>query len=180
MPDKSERRSSSSTPKAIRVRCIIASPFQKISCRGGSILPSSRKSPRSTDLLIERKVDFIRNKEYNGGMLTYTELQSDHRKFLSLTGLTLAEFRRLLTAFARSYERRYPPDLTVAGRPRQRSAGGGRKGALHRPEQKLLFILVYLRTYPLQVVMGELFGLSQPAVNSWIHRLLPVLRACPR
>ena len=24
--------------------------------------------------------------------------------------------------------------------------------------------------------MGELFGLSQPRVNSWIHRLLPVLR----
>jgi len=40
-----------------------------------------------------------------------------------------------------------------------------------------LFILVYLRTYPLQVIMAELFGLSQPAVNSWIHRLLPVLRA---
>jgi DDE superfamily endonuclease len=40
-----------------------------------------------------------------------------------------------------------------------------------------LFLLVYLRTYPLQVIMGELFGLTQPAVNSWIHRLLPVLRA---
>jgi hypothetical protein len=40
----------------------------------------------------------------------------------------------------------------------------------------LLFLLVYLRTYPLQVIMAELFGLSQPAVNSWIHRLLPVLR----
>jgi len=40
-----------------------------------------------------------------------------------------------------------------------------------------LFLLVYLKTYPLQVVMGELFGLSQPAVNCWIHRLLPALRA---
>jgi hypothetical protein len=47
---------------------------------------------------------------------------------------------------------------------------------LHRPEQKLLFILVYLKTYPLQVVMSELFALSQPAVNYWIHRLLPVLQ----
>ena len=44
------------------------------------------------------------------------------------------------------------------------------------PEQKLLFLLVYLKTYPLQVLMGELFGLSQPGVNYWIHRLLPVLR----
>ena len=33
------------------------------------------------------------------------------------------------------------------------------------PQQKLLFLLVYLRTYPLQVIMAELFGLSQAAVN---------------
>ena len=96
---------------------------------------------------------------------------------MALTGLTLSEFRLLLTAFSRAYERLSPPDRTAADRPRQRSAGGGRRGALHPPEQKLLFILVYLKTYPLQVVMGELFGLSQPAVNSWIHRLLPALRA---
>jgi hypothetical protein len=48
---------------------------------------------------------------------------------------------------------------------------------LHRPEEKLLFILVYLKTYPLQVIMGKLFGLSQPQANHWIHRLLPVLQA---
>jgi hypothetical protein len=40
-----------------------------------------------------------------------------------------------------------------------------------------LFLLVYLKTYPLQVVMAELFGLSQPRVNYWLHRLMPVLRA---
>jgi DDE superfamily endonuclease/Helix-turn-helix of DDE superfamily endonuclease len=110
-------------------------------------------------------------------MITYAKLQGNRRKFLALTGLTLPEFRLLLTAFACSYERLYPPDRTAAGRPRRRSAGGGRRGALHPAEQKLLFILVYLRTYPLQIVMAELFGLSQPAVNSWIQRLLPVLRA---
>jgi hypothetical protein len=47
---------------------------------------------------------------------------------------------------------------------------------LKRTDQKLLFILVYLKTYPLQVLMSELFALSQPAVNYWIHRLLPVLQ----
>jgi hypothetical protein len=122
-------------------------------------------------------LDFIGNKGYSGCMLTYAELHGNRRKFLALTGLTLREFRLLLAAFARSYERLYPSDRTAAGRPRRRSAGGGRRGALHPPEQKLLFILVYLKTYPLQVVMGELFGLSQPTVNSWIYRLLPVLRA---
>jgi Helix-turn-helix of DDE superfamily endonuclease/DDE superfamily endonuclease len=47
---------------------------------------------------------------------------------------------------------------------------------LHGPAQKLLFLLVYLKTYPLQVVMAELFGLSQPQVNYWLGRLLPALR----
>jgi len=109
-------------------------------------------------------------------MITYSALQSDRREFLALTGLTLQEFQLLLNAFTLAYERRYPKDRTLADRPRQRRAGGGRKGVLHCPEEKLLFLLVYLKTYPLQVLMGELFGLSQPGVNYWIHRLLPVMR----
>ena len=109
-------------------------------------------------------------------MLTFTAIRYNRRKCLPLTGLTFSEFQLLLPAFVRSYADLYPPEVTSAGRPRQRSVGGGRKGALATPEQKLLFILVYVKTYPLQAVMAELFGLSQPGVNSWIHRLLPVLQ----
>src|SRR3954453_3918304 len=110
-------------------------------------------------------------------MMTFTELKSDRRNFLALTGLTVSEFQRPLTAFCRAYQRLYPTDQTVAGQPRQRSAGGGCKGHLQRPEEKLLFLLVSLKTYPLQVIMGELFDLSQPQANHWIHRLLPVFQA---
>lgn len=109
-------------------------------------------------------------------MVTYTELQSDRRKFLALTGMTLPEFQQLLAAFTRCYQRLYLPDQTLSGESRQRFAGGGRKGVLHCPEQKLLFLLVYLKTYPLQALLGELFELSQPRVNYWIHRLLPILQ----
>ena len=79
--------------------------------------------------------------------MTYATLQSDRREFLALTGLTLQEFQLLLNAFTPAYERRYPKDRTLADRPRQRCAGGGRKGVLDSPEQKLLFLLVYLKTY---------------------------------
>jgi hypothetical protein len=109
-------------------------------------------------------------------MNTYETLQTDRRQFLALTGLTLSEFQLLLAAFPRAYQRLYPTSQTTEGQPRQRSAGGGCKGLLHRPEDKLLFILVYVKTYPLQAVMGELFDLSQPQVNYWIHRLLPALQ----
>src|SRR6266513_2170884 len=109
-------------------------------------------------------------------MITYKALQADRPQFLALTGLTLSEFQHLLTAFPKAYQKLYPANRTAEGQPRQRSVGGGCKGRLEQPEDKLLFILVYLKTYPLQPVMGELFDLSQPRVNYWIHRLLPVLR----
>ncbi|MGH9962553.1 MAG: transposase family protein [Pyrinomonadaceae bacterium] len=95
---------------------------------------------------------------------------------LAFTGLTPREFQQLLAVFPQAYLQVYPADLTAEGPPRQRSAGGGCKGQLQRSEDRLLFILVYLKTYPLQVVMGELFKLSQPQVNFWIHRLLPVVQ----
>jgi hypothetical protein len=109
-------------------------------------------------------------------MVSYETLQADRRRFLALTGLTLPEFQLLLTAFPPASQRIYPAGQTTEGRPRRRSVGGGRKGSLHRPEDQLLLILVYLKTYPLHAVMGELLGLSQPQVNHWIHRLLPVLQ----
>lgn len=108
-------------------------------------------------------------------MLDYTQLKGDRRKFLALTGLTLREFQALLPAFEQAYRKRYPPEKTLTRRKRKRRMGAGRQGVLKPVEQKLLFILVYQKTYPLQVVLGELFGLSQSGANQWIHRLLPVL-----
>src|SRR6266511_1306456 len=108
-------------------------------------------------------------------MVIYATLRQHPQRLLGLTGLTLPEFESLLPAFLRAYQRLFPADRTATNRPRQRAAGGGRTGALQEPEQKLLFLLVYLKTYPLQVVMAELFGLSQPRVNYWLRRLLPVL-----
>lgn len=109
-------------------------------------------------------------------MLEYAVLKRDRRKFLSFTGLTIKEFKLLLPAFAKAYRCRYPGEKTLAGQGRKRQVGGGRRGQLPAIEQKLLFILVYQKTYPLQVVIGELFGISQAAANQWIHRLLPVVR----
>jgi hypothetical protein len=109
-------------------------------------------------------------------MLTYNKLKKNRRKFLALTGLTPKEFTRLLPAFERVYGRKYPSKKTRAGKARKRKAGGGRKGNLHGVEQRLLFALVYQKTYPLQALIGELFGISQSRANAWIHQLLPVLK----
>src|SRR5688500_16886209 len=110
-------------------------------------------------------------------MTPYANLKMNPRKHVALTGLTLQEFQVLLTPFQQCYERQYCSERTLTGQPRLRFPGAGRKGVLATPEQKLLFILVYLKTYPLQVVTGELFDLGQSQVNHWLHRLLPVLRS---
>jgi hypothetical protein len=109
-------------------------------------------------------------------MLTYAKLKRNRRKCVALTGVTPKEFTALLPAFARAYAVQYPPEKTMTGKPRKRQAGSGRKGVLQETEQQLLFILVHQKTYPLQTLLGEVFELSQPRVNEWVHRLLPILK----
>ncbi len=101
-------------------------------------------------------------------MINYEELKHKPRELLAATGLKQNEFEALLEAFAESYEERYPAQRTMSGQARQRRKGGGNKSKLARLEDKLLFILVYEKTYPLQTMLGLQFGLSQGRVNEWI------------
>ena len=109
-------------------------------------------------------------------MLTYTTLHDRPREFLAATGLTHDEFARVLPAFATAYAVLSPPDKTWEGKERQRQRGGGAKGGLPHMEDKLLFILVYQKTNPLQTMHGLPFDLSQPQTHYWMHHLLPVLQ----
>src|SRR2546428_1070640 len=105
-----------------------------------------------------------------------TALKPSPRGFPAGPGLTHAEFARVLPAFVTAYALLYPPEKTLEGQPRQRRAGGGATGTLPQMEDKLLFILVFQKTNPLQTMHGLQFPLSQPQTNYWIHHLLPVLQ----
>jgi Helix-turn-helix of DDE superfamily endonuclease len=108
-------------------------------------------------------------------MISYKKLAQKPVIFQSFTGLKLAAFTELLPAFEQAYE--IDLDRRDARRKaeRHRQRGGGRTGALPLIEDKLVFILVYFRFYPVQVLQGYLFDLSQPQANDWIHRLSPIL-----
>jgi hypothetical protein len=110
-------------------------------------------------------------------MINYMTLSNRPRPFLALTGLTTTEFRDLLPSFEAAYDRASPAERTATGQPRRRWPGGGRHAVLYTAADKLLFVLVYLKTYPLQAVLGQLFGLSTSQANYWLHHLLPVLRS---
>lgn len=110
-------------------------------------------------------------------MLTYETLKAKPKDFLAATSLTVEEYERLLPIFRNKYAELFEAGKTRKGKPRQRRAGGGVKEKLRTTEDKLLFILVYQKTYPLQTMHGLQFELSQPQTNYWIHRLMPILRA---
>ena len=81
--------------------------------------------------------------------LRYENLKDKPKAFRAFTGLDAEEFQILLKAFTVAWERyvqqhRLPADV------RERDYGGGRKARLATCEEKLLFILVYFKTYPLQ------------------------------
>jgi hypothetical protein len=53
--------------------------------------------------------------------------------------------------------------------------GGGNTPKLRSLEDKLFFILLFTRLYPLEIVLGWWFDVSEATACRWIHRLLPVL-----
>ncbi len=109
-------------------------------------------------------------------MIEYSKLKEKPREFLAVTSLTDEEFQVLLPTFEKCYEFLSPPKPKVSKKKKQRAGGGGRRAKLSSLSEKLLFILVYQKTSPLQTAHGLQFGMSQGQVNYWVHRLLPVLQ----
>ena len=114
------------------------------------------------------------------GSLRFTDIQTRPTEVLDLTSLTLDEFQRLVAPFEVAFEA-HMAEWRLDGRPRTaRRYTTYTNCPLPTPEDRLLFILVYLKTYPLQVVQGRLFGMGQSKAHQWIHVLFVVLRATLR
>jgi len=112
--------------------------------------------------------------------LRFTDVQSRPTEFLDLTSLTLDEFQLLVSPFETAFHARMAA-WRLDGKPRSaRQFSIYKNCPLPTPEDRLLFILTYLKTYALQVLHGRLFGMSQSKANQWIHVLLPVLLATLR
>jgi hypothetical protein len=114
------------------------------------------------------------------GTLRFADLQTRPTEVLDLTSLTVDEVRQLVPPFEAAFQT-HMADWRLDGRPRTaRQYTTYKNCPLPTPEDRLLFILVYLKTYPLQVVQGRLFGMGQSKAHQWIHVLLVVLRATLR
>src|SRR5262252_901697 len=100
--------------------------------------------------------------------LRFTELQCRPMAFLDFTSLTLAEFQQLVPPFETAFHARMAA-WRIDGKPRTARRFTVYKNCpLLTLEDRLLFILVYIKTYALQVVQGRLFGMVQGKANQWI------------
>jgi Helix-turn-helix of DDE superfamily endonuclease len=114
------------------------------------------------------------------GNLRFTDLQTRPLEVLDLTSLTLEEFRRMVPPFEAAFQA-HMAQWRFDGQPRTaRRYTTYQNCPLPTPEDRLLFILTYLKTSPLQVVQGRLFGIDHSKANQWIHVLLVVLQATLR
>ena len=110
----------------------------------------------------------------------FTYVQARPTELLDLTSLTLEEFQTLVPPFEAAFQA-HMAVWRLDGQPRTaRQFTVYKNCPLPTPEDRLFFILVYLKTYALQVVQGRLFGMGQSKANQWIHMLLPALLAALR
>ena len=106
--------------------------------------------------------------------LRYTDLASNEKALLAHTGLKAAEFETLCTFFDQAWQR-YLRTHTLEGKPRERQSRGRKNETLPTIEDKLLFVLIYLKTNPLQEVLAATFGMRQPHASFWLKLLVPRL-----
>ncbi len=112
--------------------------------------------------------------------IQFADVQSRPTEFLDFTSLTLDEFQQLVPPFEAAFQA-HMAAWRLDGKPRTaRRFTVYENCPLPTPEDRLFFLLTYLKTYSLQVVQGRLFGMGQSKANQWIHVLLPVLLAALR
>jgi DDE superfamily endonuclease/Helix-turn-helix of DDE superfamily endonuclease len=84
-----------------------------------------------------------------------THIFKNKRLIKALTGVSEQEFKSLLPVFEQSVLE----DSRIRSTATQRSFGGGAKGKIGTTEQKLFFILVYIKTYPTFDFLGFVFSM---------------------
>jgi hypothetical protein len=109
-------------------------------------------------------------------VFSYHQVKEHPKLLLAMTGLTHTEFPQLLPHFQYAWDQHVHQHYIDRDN-RQRQYGGGKsESTLVNMEDKLLFILYYVKVYPLQEILAFEFGMVQSTANEWIHILSEVLQ----
>ena len=101
----------------------------------------------------------------------------DDRHMRSLSGLSQAQFAKLLETFTIVYQeiQQAAYEASVAAGTRKRRPGGGAKGKLPTYADKLLFVLYYYKVYPTFDVLGTQFNMARSKAHTNLYKLTPIL-----
>lgn len=97
-------------------------------------------------------------------------LRSD-RIMKALTGLSKQEFNELVDKFVKVLNRH----RMNSKKGRKRAIGAGRKHTLRTPEEKLFYILFYMKCYPTFDLASFFFNVDRAQTCRWMHELLLIL-----
>ncbi len=107
--------------------------------------------------------------------MEYSNISKNPTQFLALTSLHLSEFESLLSFFAPVCEKHFRYH-TLEGKKRKIVSSKEHGNAqLKGSEQKLFFLMIYLKTNVLQEHQAASFGISQTKVSRISHVLLELL-----
>lgn len=105
-------------------------------------------------------------------VLGYFDICTEDKAVRSHTGLSRVEFEALAEPFGQEWAA-YMRCFTWEGKPRRRQSKVRKNSVLATVEDKLLFVLYFLKLNPLQEVLATAFGMDQPQASRWLE----VLRA---
>jgi len=107
--------------------------------------------------------------------MQYDKIKKRPVQFLSITGLKIEDFNFLLPYYKAEWDE-YNDHFTFTGKIRQRRTFTRKNTILPKIEDKLMFLLIYLKTNPLQEHHAASFGMTQSQANQLIHLLSSLLR----
>lgn len=107
-------------------------------------------------------------------LINIERARRSRRLMLALTGLTPQEFADLLPIVTEA-EDRMKANRYLRNPKRQRKPGGGSKGFLKTPAEKLFFILFYYRCYPTYDVLSFFYGCNRSNAFRRQEALTPIL-----
>lgn len=108
--------------------------------------------------------------------LRYSEQRAKTNRILDLTSLTVEEFETLVPAFEGAFLA-HMDEWPLEGKPRTgRCYSQYKHCPLPSAEDRLLFILSYVKQAATHAFHAAAFGMGQPKANLWTHTLLPTLR----
>jgi hypothetical protein len=93
------------------------------------------------------------------------------RMCTSLTGLKVSEFNNLVSEFSWNYHEYEAKRI----KDRKRKLGGGRGSKIETIEEKLFYVLFYLKTYPTFDMASFYVGFARSKAHKWAHILFPIL-----